>query len=89
MKWHPQSAPRRVLRWTRRLVLAHFDGDLPDPGSEVLRGERVVGRVGSVAQHYELGPIGLAVVKRSVPVDEQLVADGIALSQEEIVAADL
>lgn len=22
MKWHPQSAPRRVLRWTRRLVLA-------------------------------------------------------------------
>ena len=73
----------------RRLVLAHFDGDLPDPGTEVLRGERVVGRVGSVAQHYELGPIGLAVVKRSVPVDGTLVAGGIAMSQEEIVAAAL
>lgn len=73
----------------RRLVLAHFDGDLPDPGTEVLRGERVVGRVGSVAQHYELGPIGLAVLKRSVPVDETLVAGGIAMSQEEIVSASL
>lgn len=73
----------------RRLVLAHFDGDVPDAGAEVVRGDRVVGRVGSVAQHYDLGPIGLAVVKRSVPVDEQLVADGIAMSQEEIVAADL
>jgi folate-binding Fe-S cluster repair protein YgfZ len=73
----------------RRLVLAHFDGDVPDAGAEVVRGDRVVGRVGSVAQHYDLGPIGLAVVKRSVPVDEQLVADGIAMSQEEIVTADL
>lgn len=73
----------------RRLVLAHFDGDLPESGAEVLREGRVVGRVGSVAQHHELGPIGLAVVKRSVPVDEALVAGGIAMSQEEIVAASL
>jgi folate-binding protein YgfZ len=73
----------------RRLVLVHFDGALPDPGAEVVRGEKVVGRVGSVAQHYELGPIGLAVIKRSVPIEEQLQAGGIALSQEEIVSAAL
>jgi folate-binding protein YgfZ len=71
----------------RRLVLLHFDGALPDPGSEVTRGDKVVGRVTSVAQHYELGPIGLAVIKRSVPLDEPLYAGGIVASQEQIVAA--
>ncbi len=73
----------------RRLVLAHFDGALPDAGADVMRGDRVVGRVLSVAHHYELGPIGLALIKRSVPVQEDLQAQGIALRQEEIVAADL
>lgn len=73
----------------RRLVLAHFDGALPDPGADVVRDGKVVGTVGSVAHHHELGPIGLAVVKRSVPVEEQLEAGGIALAQEEIVRAAL
>jgi folate-binding protein YgfZ len=70
----------------RRLVLLHFDGALPDSGTEVTLEERVVGRVGSVAQHYELGPIALAVVKRSVPTDVPLYAGGIVASQEQIVA---
>lgn len=69
----------------RRLVLAHFDGALPDPGADVMRDGKVVGTVGSVAHHYELGPIGLAVIKRSVPADVELQAGGIALAQEEIV----
>lgn len=73
----------------RRLVLAHFDGALPDPGTPILRGDRAVGWVGSVAHHYDLGPIGLATVKRSVPLDEELSAGEIAVSQEQIVAADL
>ena len=73
----------------RRLVLAHFDGALPDPGADVLRDDKVVGTVGTVAHHYELGPIGLAVVKRSVPVEAELQAGGIALAQEEIVNAQL
>lgn len=71
----------------RRLVLLHFDGALPDPGAEVLAGERAVGRVGSVAQHHELGPIGLAVIKRSTPVDAALSVEGIDASQEPVVAA--
>jgi hypothetical protein len=47
-----------------------------------------VGFVGSAARHYELGPIGLALVKRTVPVDATLTADGIAAAQEVIVPPD-
>ena len=61
----------------RRLVLLHLDAgdeELPVPGDPVLRDGRPVGRVGSVVQHHELGPVALALVKRSVPVDAELVA---------------
>jgi tRNA-modifying protein YgfZ len=61
----------------RRLVLLHFDGgdeNLPLPGDPVLREGRAIGRVGTVALHHELGPVALALVKRSVPVDAELVA---------------
>jgi folate-binding protein YgfZ len=61
----------------RRMVLLHLDAgdeELPAPGDPVLRDGRAVGRVGSVVQHHELGPVALALVKRSVPVDAELVA---------------
>jgi tRNA-modifying protein YgfZ len=61
----------------RRMVLLHLDAgdeELPAPGDPVLRDGRAVGRVGTVALHHELGPVALALVKRSVPVDAQLVA---------------
>jgi len=61
----------------RRLVLLHLDaGDerLPVPGDPVLRDGRPVGRVGTVALHHELGPVALALLKRSVPLDAELVA---------------
>ncbi|GGK94955.1 folate-binding protein [Sphaerisporangium melleum] len=47
-----------------------------------------VGFVGSAARHHELGPIALAVVKRTVPVDVELLAGGVAASQEVIVPPD-
>jgi folate-binding protein YgfZ len=47
-----------------------------------------IGFVGSSARHYELGPIALAVVKRTVPVDAQLLAGGVAATQEVIVPPD-
>ncbi|WP_026423205.1 YgfZ/GcvT domain-containing protein [Actinokineospora inagensis] len=58
-----------VGRPPRRMLLLHLDGAtdvLPDTGAPVYAGERLVGRVGSVAQHHELGPIALALVKRSI-----------------------
>jgi folate-binding protein YgfZ len=61
----------------RRLVLLHLDGGdetLPVPGDPVLRDGRSVGRVGTVALHHELGPVALALVKRTVPVDAELTA---------------
>ena len=61
----------------RRLVRLHLDaGDeqLPVTGDPVLRDGRPVGRVGTVVQHHELGPVALALVKRSVPMDAELVA---------------
>jgi tRNA-modifying protein YgfZ len=61
----------------RRLVLLHLDGGderLPVPGDPVVRDGRPVGRVGTVALHHELGPVALALVKRSVPVDAELLA---------------
>jgi folate-binding protein YgfZ len=72
----------------RRLVLLHLDGStehLPDSGSAVLLDGKQVGTVGSVARHYELGPIALAVVKRSVPIDAELVVDGVSAAQQPII----
>jgi len=53
----------------RKLVLLHFDGEsdeLPAPGTPVESGGRAVGFLGTALHHHELGPIGLAVVKRSL-----------------------
>jgi folate-binding protein YgfZ len=75
----------------RRLVLLHLDGTeehLPAPGSPVVHDGREVGVVTSSARHYELGPIALAVVKRTVPVDAVLEADGVPAGQEVVVAPD-
>jgi tRNA-modifying protein YgfZ len=72
----------------RRLVLLHLDGSvdrLPEHGAAVVHGERTVGFVGSSALHHELGPIALALVKRNVPSDAGLLADGVAAAQELVV----
>ena len=74
----------------RRLVLLHLDGsdsELPATGDPVVMEGREVGRVTTAARHYELGPIALAVVKRSTPADAGLVAGGVAASQEVLVPA--
>ena len=80
----------------RRLVFLDLDGSvdrLPAHGDPVeLDGpdgaSTVVGFTGSAARHYELGPIGLALVKRTVPVEATLLAGGVAAAQEVIVPPD-
>ncbi len=72
----------------RRLVQLHLDGsmsELPTVGAPLELDGRQVGFVGSSALHHELGPIALALVKRSVPVDAELVVSGIAAAQEPLV----
>ena len=63
----------------RRLVFVHLDGSehvLPQPGSpitaEVRGARREVGRLCSVTQHYELGPVALGVVKRNLDTNADL-----------------
>ena len=73
----------------RRLTLLHLDGsgvELPLPGALITLEGKSIGFVGTVARHHELGPIALALVKRSVPIDATLIAGGISATQEEIVA---
>jgi folate-binding protein YgfZ len=57
----------------RRLVLLHLDGAVAAPGSPVMAAGRAVGFVGSSQVHAELGPVALAMLKRSVADDTPLV----------------
>jgi tRNA-modifying protein YgfZ len=75
----------------RRLVFLHLDGSedrLPGHGDPVQLGEATIGFVGSAARHYELGPIGLALIKRTTPVDATLQAAGLPAAQEVVVPPD-
>lgn len=75
----------------RRLVFLHLDGSveqLPAHDDPVRDGDREVGKVTSAARHFELGPIGLALVRRNVPVEAALVAGDVAAAQEVIVSPD-
>ena len=72
----------------RRLVFLHLDGSghvLPAAGSAVLSGQKEVGRLTSVARHFEDGPVALAVIKRSTPDDVDLLVGGVAAAQTLVV----
>lgn len=80
----------------RRLTFLHLDGSghfLPAPGDEVfvVGEERARGHITIAVQHYESGPIALALLSRSVPEDAPLVVRGesgeIDAAQEVIVPA--
>lgn len=79
----------------RRLTLLHLDGSesvLPIAGDAVMDGETQVGLITRAAWHYELGPIALALVKRSLSVDVEVsVPTGnsvIPAAQETLVPPD-
>ncbi|OBK74523.1 folate-binding protein YgfZ [Mycobacterium sp. 1274761.0] len=62
----------------RMLVLLHLDGstDRPATGDPVLAGGRTVGRLGTVVDHVDLGPVALALLKRGLPADTALTTGG-------------
>ena len=69
----------------RRLVMLHLDGsvvNIPDIGADVEKDGVKVGFIGTIARHFELGTIALAVVKRNTPLDATLMVAGIPASQE-------
>ena len=78
----------RPAGWSGCIWTAASDA-LPEPGAPLELDGRPVGMVGSSARHYELGPIALGLVKRNVPVDADLLADGIAASQEALVDPEI
>jgi tRNA-modifying protein YgfZ len=62
----------------RMLVLVHLDGcaDRPATGDPVLAGGRTVGRLGTVVDHVDEGPIALALLKRGLPAGTALSTGG-------------
>jgi hypothetical protein len=65
--------------------MLHLDGsvvNIPDVGADVEKDGVKVGFIGTIARHFELGTIALAVVKRNTPLDAILMVAGIPASQE-------
>ncbi len=58
----------------RMLVLLHLDCSVerPSTGDAVLAGGRAVGRLGTVVEHVDLGPVALALLKRGLPAGTEL-----------------
>ena len=72
----------------RRLVMLHLDGSdvgFPAVGTKIENDGIVVGFIGTVARHHELGTIALAVVKRNTPIEATLSVDGVPAAQQVIV----
>lgn len=61
-------APRALVR----LLLDGSADELPAAGSVVTAGGRTVGRLGTAVHHWELGPVALALVKRTVGAEVTL-----------------
>jgi|SRR5579859_1588890 len=75
----------------RRLVFLHLDGSedrLPAHGDPVTADGKEVGFTGSSARHFELGPIALGLIKRTVPTEAPLRAGGLPAAQEIVVPPD-
>jgi len=74
----------------RKLVLLHLDGsmvELPEHGIKITLDDTEIGYIGTVARHYELGPIALAVIKRNTPQQAQLLAGNVPASIYEEISS--
>ncbi len=80
----------------RMLVLLQLDGstERPATGDPVLAGGRTVGRLGTVVDHVDEGPIALALLKRGIPADTELTTGAdtpvaAVIDPESVPAADV
>jgi len=67
----------------RKLALLHLDGsmvELPEHGTKITLDDKEIGYIGTVARHFELGPIALGVIKRNTPQQAQLLAGNVPAS---------
>jgi folate-binding protein YgfZ len=67
----------------RKLVILHLDGsmvDLPEHGAKITIDGKEIGYIGTVARHFELGPISLGVIKRNIQHDAKLLAGNVPAS---------
>jgi tRNA-modifying protein YgfZ len=73
----------------RMLALLHLDGSVerPSTGDAVLTNGRAVGRLGTVVEHVDLGPVALALLKRGLPADTEL-ATGPQAAVAAVIDAD-
>jgi folate-binding Fe-S cluster repair protein YgfZ len=70
------------------MVVLHLDGSpdvLPVHGDPVFVDDKEVGWIGSAVHHADWGPIGTAIIKRSVPEDAGLVVhtDGTTVAAQQ------
>lgn len=76
----------------RRLVRLNLDGSghlLPHAGAPIVYEQREVGFLGSVAMHHEMGPVGLGLIRRAVPLDAVLFVEDVPAAQEALVAPEV
>ena len=74
----------------RKLVLLHLDGsmvELPEHGAKITLDDKEIGYIGTVARHFELGPIALGVIKRNTPQRAQLLAGNVPASIYEEISS--
>jgi len=74
----------------RKLVLLHLDGsmvELPEHGTKITLDDKEIGYIGTVARHFELGPIALGVIKRNTPQQAQLLAGNVPASIYEEISS--
>ena len=74
----------------RKLVLLHLDGsmvELPEHGTKITLDDKEIGYIGTVARHFELGPIALGVIKRNTQQEAQLLAGNVPASIYEEISS--
>ena len=82
MPWAPPTPPSGVHRY----YFCLFDHDVKIPVKRIVDGVEV-GVIGSSAQHYELGPIALGLVKSKTEVLLNVAVDEIPGTIQEVVVA--